>query len=188
VQDTACGNVVGTYRVQTYEIAAAGLGFYSTGEFDLSFLPLGVLKEAVELGRACVAREHRHTRVLFLLWKGIAAYLLDQRKRYLFGCCSLASQDPREGLRLTEWLKAGGHLHPSFFVPPRPGFECLADEMVSDGLPEAKVPKLLGSYLRFGAKFCGLPAVDREFRTIDYFGIFDVKEMGGPMRRLFFGA
>jgi putative hemolysin len=185
--DTLSGEVVGTYRVQTAEMAAVAHGFYSAGEFELTRLPPGVLREAVELGRAAVACDHRHTQVLFLLWKGLAAYLFHNRKRYLFGCCSLTSQDGREGWRVMKLLEAGGHRHPSFYVPPRPGFECEPGE-VMDGESEAKIPKLFRTYLRFGAKVCGPPAIDREFKTIDYFVVFDVNEIDEPTRRLFLGA
>src|SRR5437868_11351056 len=57
VLDTDEDKVVGTYRCQTGEMAAAK-GFYSAGEFDLSQLPAGVLLDAVELGRACVSQAH----------------------------------------------------------------------------------------------------------------------------------
>ena len=56
--------VVGTYRLQTSEMAAAGGGFYSAAEFDLAGLPEAFLRDAVEVGRACVARGHRNGRVL----------------------------------------------------------------------------------------------------------------------------
>src|ERR1041385_2365889 len=99
VVDSTSGEPVGTYRLRTDEAARGSLGFYSAGEFDLSSLPRHVLEESVEVGRACVAREHRNKQVLFLLWKGLAAYMLHNRKRYFFGCCSLPTQDAREGLR-----------------------------------------------------------------------------------------
>src|SRR5262249_18855120 len=82
VQERETGETVGTYRVQTSEMALAGRGFYSGGEFDLSEMPPQVLDQSVELGRACIARAHRNTRVLFLLWKGLAAYVAHNRKRY----------------------------------------------------------------------------------------------------------
>jgi putative hemolysin len=112
--------VVGTYRLQIGETVSASRGFYSAEEFDLSLLPAGVLENSVELGRACVAQGHRNTQVLFLLWKGIAAYVAYHRKRYLFGCCSLTSQDPAEGHRLFHFLKKSGHLHPHFSVSQPP--------------------------------------------------------------------
>ena len=66
--------VVGTYRMQTAEMARAGGGFYADPEFDLSTLPAEVRDATVEIGRACVAKEHRNGRVLHLLWRGLASY------------------------------------------------------------------------------------------------------------------
>ena len=97
VRDRSDGTVVGTYRVQTAADARRGHGFYTASEFDLSALPPHVLDGALELGRACIARAHRNTRVLYLLWRGIAELAQALGKRWLFGCCSLTSQDPRAG-------------------------------------------------------------------------------------------
>ena len=167
---------------------AAARGFYSAGEFDLSGLTAEVLADAVELGRACVARSHRNAQVLFLLWKGLAAYVAARRKRYLFGCCSLTSQDEREGRRAFAMVQADGCLHPRLRVLPRAGFECEANE--GDDGPAAKVhiPKLFRIYLRFGARVCGPPAIDRLFKTIDFLVLFDMEEIGDQWRKLFFGA
>ena len=176
---------VGTYRLQTSEIASAG--FYSAAEFDLSRLPAGVVGQSVELGRACIAREHRCPQVLFLLWKGLGAYLRLTRKRYLFGCCSLTSQDPREGEAVLSLLEEGGHLHRDFFVPPQPGYACRAESMTGGGEVTAEIPRLFRTYLRFGAKACGPPAIDRLFKTIDFFVIFDLADLD-LASRAFFGA
>jgi len=187
VLDRQENQVVGTYRCQTGEMAAAR-GFYSANEFDLSQLPSTVLLDAVELGRACVARSHRNAQVLFLLWKGLAAYVTANRKRYLFGCCSLTSQDESEGKRVFENLKATDHLHPTLGVLPRAGFECYADDLIVDEAVEVNLPKLFRTYLRFGARVCGPPAIDRMFKTIDFLVLFDIEEIGEQWRRAFFGA
>ncbi len=187
VVEEATDQIVGTYRLQTGEMAARGSGFYSAGEFDLSHLPSGVLEESVELGRACISRTHRNVQVLFLLWKGLAAYLLRCRKRYLFGCCSLTSQDPNEGKLVFDLLEEGGYMHASFFAPPRKELECYPDGFVALPSEEAKIPQLFRIYLRYGAKVCGPPAIDRLFKTIDYFVLFDLDEMDDATRKVFFG-
>ncbi|HSO75384.1 MAG TPA: GNAT family N-acyltransferase [Blastocatellia bacterium] len=188
VEDTDSGRIVGTYRMQTGEMAAAARGFYSAMEFDLSHFPVGVLKDSVELGRACVAGDHRNTQVLFLLWKGLAAYVAHNQKRYLFGCCSLTSQDEGEGLRVMELLKQGGHFHPSFSIRPRSGFECRFCNPAREPDRQASIPKLFRIYMHYGAKVCGPPAIDRQFKTIDFLVLFDVFEMDAQTRRMFFGA
>jgi putative hemolysin len=149
-------------------------------------------REGVEVGRACIAREHRHRQVLYLLWKGLASYMEHNRCRYLFGCCSLTSQDPGLGLRALAHLEAGGHLHAALKVSPRPGLECAlpagaaatADSL--GGGDDFRLPALFQSYLRAGAKVCGPPALDREFKTIDFFVVLDLEALAPDLRRLFF--
>ena len=70
VEDSATGIIVGTYRLQMGDKAAANRGFYSAQEFD--FGPFeSVRAQVVELGRACVHRDHRNLAVLSMLWRGI---------------------------------------------------------------------------------------------------------------------
>ncbi|HWQ33287.1 MAG TPA: GNAT family N-acyltransferase [Blastocatellia bacterium] len=187
VTERTSGSVIGTYRLQTGEMAAAGQGFYSAGEFDLSHLPSQVLNDSIELGRACIAVEHRHTQVLLLLWKGIAAYLRRAGKRYLFGCCSLTSQDAREGQAVMQQLLANGQMHRTFYAPPQPGFECWSKDAAEGALPDVKIPKLFRTYLRVGAKVCGPPAIDRQFGTIDFLVLLDIAALDPFSRRMFFG-
>ncbi len=173
----AGGDVVGTYRLQTEAMARLSAGFYSDGEFVLADLPTAVLADGVELGRACVAREHRHRRVLYLLWRGLAAYLLWHGKRWYFGCSSLTSRDPGVGVRAFADLQAAGHGHPEFRVAPRPGFAC-------EGPPCAEavpLPSLFRTYLGHGARILGPPALDREFGTVDFLTLLDVAAMDSSL-------
>jgi putative hemolysin len=188
VLEAARNKVVGTYRMQTGEMAAAGRGFYTAGEFDLSLFPPEVLADGIELGRACVAQSHRNTQILFLLWRGLAAYVAHNLKRYLFGCCSLTSQDPNEGRRVMELLKEQGHLHPYLFAPPHSGYACQPDDLNAGASEGAKIPRLFQTYLRYGAKVCSSPAIDRQFKTIDFLVLFDAVEMDAEMRSKFVGA
>ncbi|MEL7059057.1 MAG: GNAT family N-acyltransferase [Acidobacteriota bacterium] len=180
------GEIVGTYRLQTAAMARrSGLGFYSDGEFDLAGLPAEIVDHAIEVGRACVAFEHRNTQVLFLLWKGLALYLATHRLRYLFGCCSLTSQDPAEGWALHRDLNAQGHVHPAIHVAPRP--EVALDPVEPPSDLTIKVPKLFRTYLRHRAQVCGPPAIDRDFKTIDWLVLLDVDRLDDKRRRAFFG-
>ncbi len=92
VEHAPTKQIVGTYRLQTGPTAAATSGYYSAREFN--FAPYEPLRnQIVELGRACIHRDHRSTDVLYLLWRGIAAYAVAHGGRYLIGCSSLTSQD-----------------------------------------------------------------------------------------------
>src|SRR5262245_10560948 len=182
--DTRRDEVVGTYRLQTAE-RARELGFYCAQEFDLAGLG-PILRQGVELGRACIQREHRHGSALFALWRGLAAYTAWSRKRFLFGCCSLTSQDSREGVALLSQLERGGHVDARFSAPVRPAFACATEESMGD--VRVKLPTLFATYLRHGATVLGGPAMDREFKTIDYLVALDLCRMPSRLRSLFFAG
>jgi putative hemolysin len=182
--EAASGAVVGTYRLQTAEQARAGAGLYCAGEFELA--PLApIVARGVELGRACILRAHRQGNALFALWRGLAAYLAWSEKRYLFGCCSLTSQDPREGLALARWLEREGHVDSRYRVPPLAALACV-DPTPGKPLAAVELPKLFGTYLRYGAKVVSAPALDREFKTIDWLVVLDARALPVRLWRLFF--
>lgn len=170
VEDAASGAVVGTYRLQTGRRAAQAQGYYSEREFD--FTPFEVVRhELVELGRACVHAEHRNFAVLNLLWGGIAAYARERGARYLIGCSSLTAQDPAVGA--AAWRRLEAHAAPPRFrTLPTAAFACPLERVAA---APPKVPKLLAAYLALGAMLCGPPALDREFRTIDFLTLVDLE-------------
>ena len=172
--DQSRGKVIGTYRLRNFENAKTTEGFYSSSKFDLGSLPLDVLGNAIEISRACIAKSHRSARTLLLLWQGLALYSLQQQKRYVFGCCSMSSQDPVEGGQVFEVLREEGHLHPEFRVRSRIGFKCLWYKASDFRRSKLKKKTPLQSYLRLGAKVCGPPAMNRQFRTIDFFTMLDL--------------
>ena len=170
IEHIATGKIVGTYRLQTGDMAAAANGYYSEQEFD--FAPFErVRSEVVELGRACVHQDHRRGNVLDLLWRGIATYTRERKARFLLGCSSLTSQDPALGHAMYARL-APEYLAPeSFRTSPLPA--CA----LPDAEPLAvcpKPPRLLRTYLTVGAKICGRPALDRDFGTIDFLTLIDL--------------
>ena len=185
--DEKTQQAVGTYRMQTAAMAAANCGFYSAREFDISGFPLPVLEASVEVGRACIAKEHRGRRVLHLLWRGLAQYLLWTQKHYLFGCCSLATLDGRIGNLLYAQLAEDGRIHPDAWAWPLPGLECGLHGYGESSKEPCEIPPLFQSYLSLGAQVCGPPAVDRSFKTIDFLVVLDVRALESHVYRSFFG-
>lgn len=170
VEDQASGAIVGTYRMQTGQRAREGLGYYSAREFD--FAPFEPLRpQMLELGRACIHQQHRNFAVLNLLWKGIAQYARDHGARYLVGCSSITSQDAAEGA--AAWRRLQPNLvREGLRTLPLAPFACSLDAQA----PVApRIPRLLSAYLALGAGVCGPPAIDREFRTIDFLTWLDVE-------------
>lgn len=188
VRNAADDEVVGTYRLMTHELAARGPGFYSSREFELGSLPTALLHEGVELGRACIAKPHRGRRVLFHLWRGIGAYLLHNRKRFLFGCASVPSLDPDTLAALGSVLRQAGHLHPSVAVEASPGFASPLATATRRGVRRPEIPSLMRSYFSLGARVCGGPALDREFGTADYFLVCDAADVDNQTYRLYTGS
>jgi putative hemolysin len=54
----------------------------------------------------------------------------------------------------------------------------------SEGPRLPGVPKLLAAYLSIGARICGPPAIDRDFKTIDFLTFLDLRRS----RRTSFGS
>jgi putative hemolysin len=177
IEEGESGSVVGTYRMQTGEMAAEG-GYYAAGLFEVDALPEAVRGQAVEIGRACVARPHRNGRVLELLWRGLAGYLAWNRKTVLFGCCSLTSQDPALGQCVQQRLEELGAVHPTLRVRPRPEAACTTGQRPPlTAHPGPLIPALFQAYLTLGAKILGPPALDRTFKTIDWLVLLDTREL-----------
>jgi putative hemolysin len=165
--------IVGTYRLQTGTMAATHRGYYSEQEFEFGpFEP--IRSQMIELGRACVHQQHRNLIVLGLLWKGIADYARQRNGRYFCGCSSLTSQDPAIGASAYSDLCRRSLAPIEWRTRPMPQFECSLEQLAAESV---KIPKLLRAYLGMGAKICGPPAIDREFKTIDFLTLLDLEAL-----------
>jgi putative hemolysin len=181
--DKSTGETVGTYRMKSIEQAGSPAGFYSHGEFTLESMPDEILTNGIETGRACIAAEHRTTRAIFLLWKALARHLSGAGKRYFFGCCSIFTEHPAEGLRAFQYLRNQGWLHDRIVVEPRRPIAGPEQES-----PERfKLPGLFEMYLRIGSRVCGPPIYDASFGTVDFFVMFDLQAMDRKYRQMFLG-
>jgi len=173
--DSEINEVVGTYRLQS---ARDQRPLYSAQEYDLAPLtPL--LPQAVECGRACIAKAHRSPQSVLQLWAAIGAYMQMQNAFHLFGCCSLTSIDPDDGWRAMQTLRRYGWLHPEFFLKPMPEYSCGSTELehdpaIGDAIP---LPKLFHAYMRLGAKVISQPAIDRQFGTVDFLVMIDRRQV-----------
>jgi len=176
--------IVGTYRLQTGLNAAAHLGYYGAQEFDFGVFEL-MRDEIIELGRACVHPQYRNLIVLGLLWKGIADYALRHGARYLLGCSSITSQDPKVGATAYTDLCRKHLASGQWLTQPLPAYQCSMLELTEEPV---KIPKLLRAYLSLGAKICGSPALDRSFKTIDFLTLLDLTTMPASARQKFLGA
>ena len=208
LEDNPVRRIVGTYRMQSGTTAGRNLGYYSEQEF--SFAPYEPLRaDILELGRACIDREHRTPEVLMLLWRGIAQYATDMGLRYLIGCSSLTSKNPAEGWQMYRQLEHY-RVSPEFETEPAAAYACPIEQEGAHAQPlpcpkesnrmesspvdplstqvhpaQVKVPKLLKTYLAIGAQICGPPAWDREFGTIDFLTLLDLQAISPSARNRF---
>lgn len=184
VVDRINSRTVGTYRLNSIESACEPSGFYSHNEFSIEDLPPEVLNDGIEIGRACIAVEHRNTKVLFLLWKGLVEFLQVADKRFFFGCCSIFTRNPAVGVKACRQLADAGHFHKTLRVVPRKNALYAAETYIN--AEPIELPSLFNMYLRIGAKVCGYPTVDQDFGTIDFFVVCDTEHINEKYRRMFF--
>ena len=172
--------VVGVYRLMRDAAALAGPGFYGAAEYDLSPI-LASGRPSVELGRSCVAPEHRGGPAMHLLWNGLAEYVLARGIKILFGVASFPGTDPEP---LAEALSFLRHFHlapPDLRPRARPGHYLAMDRMsaaeIDQGRAAAMIPPLIKAYLRLGG-FVGDGAyIDHDFNTIDVCVVMDTERM-----------
>jgi putative hemolysin len=164
--------VVGTYRLQRQEIAAAHRGFYTAGEFRIDDLVARHRHlKFLELGRSCVLPPYRNKRTVELLWHGIWSYVRRHDLDVMIGCASLDGTDPR-GLSLPlsflhHFAKAPEDWRVSALASRRIDMNRMPRSSIDPRAALRALPPLIKGYLRLGA-FCGDGAViDHSFGTTD---------------------
>jgi L-ornithine Nalpha-acyltransferase len=181
-------HVVGAYRVLPGDRREAAGRFYSEGEYDLSPL-LRSGKRLLELGRSCVHADHRGGAAMFILWNGLADYVLERGIEVLFGVASFHGTDSAV---LAQPLS---YLHHHHLAPPDMRVRALAphrQEMAlvpADRLDRkaamAATPALIKAYLRLGG-FVGDGAWrDLDFNTTDVCLVMDTAQMSARHREFY---
>ncbi len=179
--------VVGTYRIQTSQMALKNNGFYSENEFDISSLPYEYLHYSLEVGRACIDKEHRNKGILFLLWKMIAKYLVFHEKRYMFGCSSIGFESKEKAAAFLHYFAKNGFMHPTIKLGVTEQFSLDISKIADDEslLQDIKIPELFRIYLKHKANICSLPAYDKMFNTVDFLTLLDINDIS-PKQYEFF--
>ncbi|WP_406870298.1 GNAT family N-acyltransferase [Thioclava sp. 'Guangxiensis'] len=179
-------HVVGVYRLLHSDRAAAFGRYYCDEEYDLG--PLKALnRPMLELGRSCVHPDHRGGAAMFLLWNGLADYVLTNRIEILFGVASFHGTDLQALKMPLAWLH---HHHrapdalrararvfqPMDLVPP---------EALDRRAAMAAMPNLIKSYLKLGG-FVGEGAfIDHDFNTTDVLVMMDTTAMSAKHRSFY---
>jgi putative hemolysin len=172
--------VVGAYRLLRDDVARSGPGFYGASEYDLRPI-LEDGRKSVELGRSCVAKEHRGGPGMHLLWNGLAEYVLTREIEILFGVASFPGSDANR------YAEALALLRREHLAPEDLRVRAHADHFVSMEFPEIGeidekrarrlIPPLILAYLRFGGWVGEGAYVDWRFNTVDVCVVMDTRRM-----------
>lgn len=173
-------DVVGVYRLLPPEALAAAGRYYSEGEFDLSRLKSSG-RRLLELGRTCVHPDLRGGAAMFLMWNGLAEYVLERHIEVLFGAASFHGTDASA---LAQPLSLLHHFHRaplSLRVTPQPAqaqaINLLPEAQVDRVTAMAGIPALIKAYLRLGGFVSDGAWIDRDFNTLDLCLVVDTAKM-----------
>jgi putative hemolysin len=171
--------VVGTYRLTREKDAARAGGFYTSSEYDIAPMLNGLPADTkyLELGRSCVLKSYRaRPGSMQLLWKGLMAYVARFDIDLMFGCASLAGNDP-DALALPLSYLHHFHAMPSNInVRARPELFVDMNRIPKDAIEAREglrsLPPLLKGYVRAGCRIGDGAVIDRQFGTTDVFIYF----------------
>jgi putative hemolysin len=72
---------------------------------------------------------------------------------------------------------------PPLRTTPQPGQSC---QSRGEPVESTRPPRLFRAYLEISGRICGPPAIDREFKTIDFLTIVDLVSLPDRVRTRFF--
>ncbi len=175
--------VIGTYRFNSNLFSNS---FYSENEFDI-FNILITPGIKLELGRACIHKEYRGGMTLSLLWTGMLAYAKKIGADYLFGCSSFHIPEKLFAVQLYKLLMEKYRCDERMTVFPNERYKIedldlyllqIENSAKKEYLLSQRfIPGLVKGYISAGAKICGEPVYDPEFRCYDFFTVLDLKKL-----------
>jgi len=199
--------IVGAYRIGLGDEIFYSLGkkgFYTAGLFKIKSQFTPVLKRSLELGRSFIRREYQQKPLpLFLLWKGILKYLIDNpRYRYLIGPVSISNSFSRFSKSLiVDYINRHHFDHElARFVRPRKRFKAdfskidtasllhgdeslkTIDSLVSEiETRHLKIPVLLRQYIALNAKIICFNIDPKFADCLDGFLVLDLENVPHEM-------
>jgi putative hemolysin len=203
IWDTEAKMIVGAYRIGLgdeifYSIGKNG--FYVSELFKIKSQFTPVLKKSIELGRSWIRKEYQQKPLpLFLLWKGILKYLIDNpRYRYLIGPVSISNSFSNFSKSLiVDYINRNHFDHEmAQFVRPRKKFKVdlasidtdllMAGEDSFKGLDNLisevetrnmKVPVMLRQYIALNAKIICFNIDPKFADCLDGFLVLDLEKV-----------
>lgn len=203
IWDTDAKLIVGAYRIGLgdqifYSIGKKG--FYISELFKIKEQFTPVLKKGIELGRSWIRKEYQQKPLpLFLLWKGILKYLIDNpRYRYLLGPVSISNTFSKFSKSLiVDYINRNHFDHEmAQYVRPRKKFKVdlasidtdllMSGEDTFKGLDNLisevetrnmKVPVLLRQYIALNAKIICFNIDPKFADCLDGFLVLDLQKV-----------
>lgn len=204
IWDKEAGQLVGGYRFGRGDFIYKSYGvkgFYiaSLFKFDKPFYPM--LKESAELGRAYIVPEYQRKRLpLFLLWRGILAFLLkNPQYKYLIGPLSISKMYSDISKQLIiEFIKKHYYNHQlAQYVKPRKAYKVKIKDIDTDILIEnfegqiqkldnfiediepfhLRIPVLMKKYIKQNARIICFNVDPKFSDTLDGLMILDLSEL-----------
>lgn len=181
-------HVVGAYRLLPPERVAAAGGYYSAAEFDLGEL-VASRRRLLELGRTCVHRDLRGGAAMFLLWNGLADYVLERDIEVMFGAASFHGTDVAGLAQPLSWLHHFNRAPEGARVWARPAqraeMNLIPAEQIDLARARAGIPPLIKAYLRLGGHVSDGAWIDRDFNTTDVCLVMDTARMSAKHREFY---
>lgn len=173
--ETATGRVVGTCRLLLPDKASALGCLDSDSEFWLTRLN-SIRDQIVEVGQVCVFPDHRNGATIRLLWSALLAHVENTGQRYVVGSASVSLADgPDLAIRLYRHLSLTSMADEPLRTWPRQRLPML--EQVLNTTTLLRMPPLIKSYMRMGARLLGEPHHDLDFGTAQFPLIVDMWAM-----------
>ena len=182
VRELDSNEVVGTYRILPPEAARRVGSYYSEQEFDLARLAR-LRPRMVEVGRSCIHPGYRSGAAIFMLWAGLARYMVQNGYEYMIGCASMGMGD-------------GGHAAASIYARIKQRHSCPLEYRAFplcrlplehlDATRAAELPPLVKGYLNIGAWVCGEPAWDPDFNVADLLVLLPLANVNARYAQHFF--
>ena len=181
IRDAFNGKVVGTYRVLTQENKRKIGRFYTESEFKLNKL-ITDNESVVELGRACVHKDYRNGAVIISLWSELGKFMKANNYEKMIGCSSISLLDGGQyASDVYNYLSIQNKINYNYGIEPKRSFDVLKYSKKQN----VQLPSLLKGYIRIGAEVCGNPAYDENFRTADFFTLFDINKINEKYAKRF---
>jgi putative hemolysin len=203
IWDNEAKMVVGAYRIGLGDEIFYSLGkdgFYIAELFKIKEQFTPVLRKSLELGRSWVRKEYQLKPLpLFLLWKGILKYLMDNpRYQYLIGPVSISNSFSNFSKSLiVDYINRNHFDHEmAQFVKPRKKFKVdfssidtdllMSGEDTFKGLDQLisqiethnmKVPVLLRQYIGLNAKIISFNIDPKFSDSLDGFLVLDLENV-----------